>query len=321
MTEKINVFLTSAQKNKLSKGLTFQLSASQLQAGAGKHMVEIELPSRDSKKLLSNVSKNKGYRFTPNVVVGHGFFGNIAKSVLKSVAPTVIDFVGDKTGTRGLTDALKPSANGLIDLGVSQVGGRSVKGSPAMKERMAMLRGMRKGAGHKKMKMDMDMDVIQGTNVFDDIRNGFNRTFTPILGREIVQTLKSPVARDIYKGIIDVGAPLIGTATGTPILSTIAGQTANKLIDGMSIKRRKSAKHTMVVGGSLVNGVPHPIQMNLIINPFPIRQIGGSFLSAGGSFLSPGESRGGTVMLLKKGRGFRGKEGTLYGSGADSLIV
>jgi hypothetical protein len=76
----------------------------------------------------------------------------------------------------------------------------------------------------------------------------------------------------------------------------------------------------MVVGGSLVNGVPHPIQMNHIMNPVPIRQIGGSFLSAGGSFLSPGESTGGTVMLLKKGRGFRGRKGTLYG-GADSLFA
>jgi hypothetical protein len=68
----------------------------------------------------------------------------------------------------------------------------------------------------------------------------------------------------------------------------------------------------MVVGGSLVNGVPHPIKMNNIMNPVPVRQIGGLFLSAGASFLSPGESRGGTVMLLK-GKGFRGKRGTLYG--------
>jgi hypothetical protein len=120
-------------------------------------MVEIEMPTKDYQKLLKAVSVQKGFRFTGNVVVGHGFFGNVAKSVLKSVAPTVIDFVGDKTGTRGITDALKPSANGLIDLGVNQIsGGRLVKGSDAMKQRMAMLRGMRKGAGHK-MKMDMDM--------------------------------------------------------------------------------------------------------------------------------------------------------------------
>jgi hypothetical protein len=319
MTEKINEFLTSTQQNKMAKGLSFQLSASQLQESTGKHSVEIQLTSKDYKKLLSNVSKNKGFRFTPSSIIGAGFFGNVAKnvakSVLKSVAPKAIDFIGDKTNTRVLTDALKPS---LIDVGVNKISdGRLVKGSPAMKERMAMLRGMRKGAGHK-MKMDMDMDMVGG-NVFDDIRNGFNRTFTPKLGREIVQTLKSPVAKDIYKGIIDVSTPLISTAIGNPVLGTIAGQTANKLIDGMSIKRRKSAKHTMVVGGSLVNGVPHPIQMNHIMNPVPIRQIGGSFLSAGGSFLSPGESRGGTVMLLKKGRGLRGKKGTLYGG--DSLIV
>jgi hypothetical protein len=75
----------------------------------------------------------------------------------------------------------------------------------------------------------------------------------------------------------------------------------------------------MIQGSSLINGVPPSIQMNHIMNPVPMRDIGGgSFLSAGGSFLSPGESRGGT-LLLRKGRGFRSKKGTLYGS--DSLIV
>jgi hypothetical protein len=98
MTEKINVFLTSAQKNKLSKGLTFQLSASQLQESTGKHSVEIQLTSKDYKKLLTNVSKNKGFRFTPSSIIGAGFFGNVAKSVLKSVAPKAIDFIGDKRG-------------------------------------------------------------------------------------------------------------------------------------------------------------------------------------------------------------------------------
>jgi hypothetical protein len=165
--------------------------------------------------------------------------------VLKSVAPKTIDFIGDKTRTRGLTDALKPSANGL-DLGVNQIsGGRLVKGSPAMKERMAMLRGMRKvGAGHN-IKMDMDM---HGANVFNNIRNGFNRTFTLALGKDIKKALTSPVVKYIYKGIIDVTAPAIGIATGTLIVSGIASQAANKLIDGMSIKRRKSGKKNTMVG-------------------------------------------------------------------------
>jgi hypothetical protein len=274
-----------------------------------KHSVEIEISKQDYQKVLTNISKNKGFRFTPNVIVGPGFFGTIPEKVLKSVAPKAIDYIGDKTGTHGLTEAIKPSANGLIDLGVNQIsGGRLQKGSPVIKESMAMLRGMRKG-GHKKMNMDM----IEGANIFTDIKNGFNRTFTPKLGRDLVKVLKSPVAKDIYNWIIDVAATTIGVATGTPILSGIAAQGANKLIDGMSIKRRKSMKHTMVGGGSLVNGVPR-IQMNHVMNKVPIKDIaGGSFLSAGGSFLSPGESRGGTVMLLKKGRGFRGKNGNLYG--------
>jgi hypothetical protein len=123
MTEKIYVFLTSAQKYKINKGQMFQLSASQLQAGVGKHPGVIKLSAKDYKKLISNASKNKGFCFTPSTIVGHGFFGNIAKSVLKSVAPKAIDFIGDKTGTRGLTGALKPSAKGLIDLGVNQISG------------------------------------------------------------------------------------------------------------------------------------------------------------------------------------------------------
>jgi hypothetical protein len=61
-----------------------------LQAGEGKHSVEIELPRKDYKKLLSNASKNKGFRFTPNVVVGHGFFGNVAKRFLKAAAPSYL---------------------------------------------------------------------------------------------------------------------------------------------------------------------------------------------------------------------------------------
>jgi hypothetical protein len=319
MTEKITLYLSTAQKNKLSKGQTFQLSNQQLQAGEGKHMVEIELPSKEYQKLVKNVSLQKGYRFTPNVVVGHGFFGNIAKSVLKSVAPTVIDYVGDKTKTRGLTDAIvKPIANNVIDLGVNQVsGGRLMKGSPEMKERMAMLRGMRKGAGHK-MKMDMGMDMVGG-NVFDDIRNGFNRTFTPALGKDIQKSLTSPIAKNVYKTVADASLGALGTATGTPILSGIASQGINALIDGANIRRRKSNKNMMIQGSSLINGVPPSIQMNHIMNPVPIRDIGGgSFLSAGGSFLSPGQSRGGT-LLLRKGKGFRGRGGTLYGG--DSLIV
>ena len=95
MTETISVFLTSAQKNKLQQGKTFQLSAHQLQAGSGKHHVEIQLTAKNHKLLLKNVSHNKGFRFTPGKVEGSGIFGNIAKSVAKAVAPKILDKVGE----------------------------------------------------------------------------------------------------------------------------------------------------------------------------------------------------------------------------------
>ena len=79
MTESISVFLTSAQKNKMQQGKTFQLSAHQLQAGSGKHHVNIEMTPKNHKELLKNVSKNKGYRFTKSKIEGSGIFGDIAK--------------------------------------------------------------------------------------------------------------------------------------------------------------------------------------------------------------------------------------------------
>ena len=55
MTDKISVFLTSAQKRKFETGKTFQLSATQLNAGTGKFHVEIEMTAKYHKQLLRNV--------------------------------------------------------------------------------------------------------------------------------------------------------------------------------------------------------------------------------------------------------------------------
>jgi hypothetical protein len=50
MSETISVFLTTARKNKMASGKTFQLSASQLRAGAGKHPVDIEMTTKNYKE-------------------------------------------------------------------------------------------------------------------------------------------------------------------------------------------------------------------------------------------------------------------------------
>ena len=106
--------------------------------------------------------------------------------------------------------------------------GKLVKGSPEMKARMAKLRAMRKGGD------------INGGNVFDDIKNGWNRTFNPALGRKIVSTLRSPIAKTIYKGVVDVGANALGDFTGNPVLGMVGSQLANHAIDGLGLKGKGS---------------------------------------------------------------------------------
>ena len=64
MAESIKVFLTSAQKNKMIKGGTFQMSSAQLSAGHGKHGVEIQMSPKNVRQLKSNASRNKGFRFS-----------------------------------------------------------------------------------------------------------------------------------------------------------------------------------------------------------------------------------------------------------------
>ena len=270
MTEKIEVFLTTQQKNKFESGKTFQLSSHQLQAGTGKHHVEIEMTSKNHKELLRNVAKNKGYRFSSEKIVGGSIFGKVLKSVAKSVAPNVLDFVGEKTGTSKIMNAIKPSADGLIDLGVDRItGGKIIKGSPEMAEKMA-----RKGKG-----------------ILDDIKNGWNRTFNPKLGREIKKTLTSGLAKDIYKGVADVGLSAAGDFTGNPLIGVVGSKLANSAIDGLGVKRRYAKKNTMVVGGTLRNGVPSVQIRGKGFTGKNGTHYGGSFRSAGliqgSSMISP----------------------------------
>ncbi len=276
MTERIEVFLTSAQKNKFQSGKTFQLSATQLNAGTGKFHVEIEMTKKNHRELLRNVSKNKGYRFTSEKIVGAGFFGDIAKSVGKKVVKTVaekgLDYIGEKTGQSGITNALKNSVDGLVDVGADKItGGKLTKGSQAMKDHMAKLRSMRKGKG-----------MVTGGNVFDDIRNGFNRTFNPKLGREIKDAFTSKPAREVYKGLANAGLKIGSSFTGLPL--GLAQDEIDKQIDGASIKRRSNI---MVKGGTLIAGVPQVQIRGKGFRGAGGTQFGGSFKRAGGSFSSP----------------------------------
>ena len=277
MTESIKVFLTSAQKNKLSSGKTFQLSSHQLQAGQGKHSVEIQMSKKNHRQLLKNVSHNKGFRFSPDKIEGSGIFGNIAKSVAKAVAPKILDKVGEYTGQSGITNALKKSSDDLIDVAADKItGGKLKKGTPEMKAHMARLRGMRK---------------IKGGNVFDDIgrkiKKGFTDTFNPALGDKIKNALTSSEAKQVYSGIAAAGATAL---TGNPLAGAVAGEAVGAL-SGAGVKRRYKKRNLLVVGGTLVAGAAYP-QLRVMGKGFTSSKgthYGGSFASPtrGGSFVSP----------------------------------
>ena len=150
-----------------------------------------------------------------------------------------------------------------------------------MAERMARLRAMRKGKA-----------VVEGEGILDDIRNGFNRTFNPKLGRKIKKALTSPIAKDIYRGVADIGLDALGAYTGNPLVGAVGSQVANSAIDGLGFKRGR--KNTMVVGGTLVGGVPRvQIRGKRIVGGnftgIDGTKFGGSFRSvtSGGSFSSP----------------------------------
>ena len=187
----------------------------------------------------------------------------------------MLDLIGEKSGQKGITDALKGSADGLIDVAASKISGGKLKaGTPEMKAHMARLRGMRK---------------IKGGNVFDDlgrkIKRGFTDTFTPALGDKIKNALTSKEAKQIYSGVAAAGATAL---TGNPLAGAVAGEAVSALSGAGLKQRRYKKKNILVVGGTLVAGVPQ-VQMNHVART---TRVGAGFRSAtgtlyGGSFKSP----------------------------------
>ena len=283
---KIELYLNGPQKNKFVKKLPFQLTAKQCGSEDGKHRVSALLSQKDYKDFLKKVSKNKGMRFAKDSFLeGSGLFKDLMKGAIKTIAPIVIDKIGDRTGTRNMTDSLiKPNSDKIIDIisgsslgieidemrpavipskskiripeyklavmpneivGKSVKKGRFVKGSIEAKEWMASIR---KG---KRTKV--------GGNVFDDIGRKLKDTFNPDLGRKIKDALTSDTAKKIYKEVSNVAIPLIAASTGNPML----GQVAKIGIDsalGSGLKKKRCPTNIKSINSTLLNGVPQLIQ-------------------------------------------------------------
>ena len=114
---KVDLHLTSNQKNKYVKGLPFQMTAEQCSSKSGKHHICAYLSKKDYNNLLKKNSHKKGMRFSKDTFLeGSGLFKDLLKGASKTIAPILIDKIGDATNTRNLTDSLlKPNADKIID--------------------------------------------------------------------------------------------------------------------------------------------------------------------------------------------------------------
>ena len=150
---------------------------------------------------------------------------------------------------------------------------KSTKGSPEMAEKMAKLRGMRKGG-----------------NVFDDLGKKIRNTFTPKLGRDIKDVLTSGTAKKIYKGIANVGIPLVATSLGAPILGAVATAGVDAAI-GSGLKKCLYRKKNTMNQSTLIAGIP-----NVILKHDRARINTNQMASVGGSFRSPTSISGGSFI-------------------------
>ena len=78
---KVDLFLTSAQKSKYVKKLPFQMTAKQCMSKEGKHHLCVNLDKKKYNEFLKKVSKNKGMRFSKDVFQeGSGLLKDMMKS-------------------------------------------------------------------------------------------------------------------------------------------------------------------------------------------------------------------------------------------------
>ena len=213
---------------------------------------------------------------------GSGLFKDMMKGAVKGIMPIIIDKIGEKTGTRGITDSLlKPNSDKMIDFiagsgfeidqmrpavmprrpprmsnemkfavmpneitGQSVKKKRLIKGSIEAKEFMASIR-KKKGKGLK----------CDGSGIFEDLGRKIKDTFNPDLGRKIKDALTSDTAKKIYKGVADIAIPLIANLSGNPMLGQVAKIGVDGLLGGSLHKKRKTTNIKSNTS-TLLNGVP-----------------------------------------------------------------
>ena len=75
--EAIEIHLHTPQLKKLKDKKTFQVSHEQYKGKTGKHHVGLIVSKHHHKKFLNNIKNNKGFRFSPNIIHGTGWWDDI----------------------------------------------------------------------------------------------------------------------------------------------------------------------------------------------------------------------------------------------------
>ena len=274
---KVDLHLSSKQKNKFMKKKSFQMTADQCSSGPKKnhHHLCAVLSKKEYNNLLKNTSHKKGTRFSEDKFMeGTGFFKDVFKGIAKGVVPVLIDKVGDATNTRNLTDSLKPNSDKVIDL-VAGSGCDNKNPFIAPGYKLAVMPKNELGAGLKKKgrfvkgsneakEFMLSIRKRKGGNIFDDIGKKLKETFNPDLGRKIKDVLTSDTANKVYKGISDVAIPIIATSTGNPLLGQIAKVRVDSALgNGLKKKTIKRGLTIKTSGSTLIGGVPQVIKSRL----------------------------------------------------------
>ena len=280
MMSSVKLILTDAQLRKMKSSSPFQLSHKQLSGkSTGKHEITITLPESDSRRLISNIHKGKGFRFDPKKIEGGATYwqrqarrakntlrkiGNTAKDVGKFVVKNVPKEVVKEAADLAIDELELPPeskkiVNKGIDLGYTSQGKgvgivRSVGGNPWINhvKRVAQEKGMsyRDALRHP----DTKASYQKGGSFFGDLKRGLRKA-----GKVLKPAM--PFAKEVGKEI-----------------------AKDAIKDAVLGAGRRSKHKIYKEGGTLLRGIPKNVNCRACKE-----RIQTNGLMHGGSFLPLGE--------------------------------
>ena len=269
----VKLILTDAQLRKMKNSSPFQLSHKQLSGqSTGKHEVTITLPEGDTRRLVNNVQRGKGFRFDPKKIKGGATYwqrqarrtknalrkiGKTAKDVGKFVTKNVPKELVKDVANLAIDELDLPSeSKGIVDKGIDlgyKSQGKGIQGNPWINhvKKMAAQKGIsyRDALRHP----DTKSSYQKGGSFFGDLKKGFRKV--------------GKVVKPAMPFVKEVGKEIAKDAIKDAVLG--AGHSKNKIYKE---------------GGTLLKGIPKNVNCRGCRD-----RIQTNGLMHGGSFLPLGE--------------------------------